>query len=217
MFILRRRFWICLLKLVPLLFIGGMIKLQIPELRYDLGRQAPIVLSAADDLVPERFPRATFVSIAGTPDFEKAFVYRRYGLSYTYFHVEPYGMRLVVRTWDAVTDEWKELDRFLGKLRPFSRQPFSYRIREIHRDKFGIDLPSDAFFLALDDVPRLSGWQLGAALLASVMWLVMFYSFFVHRWWRGKPVNGQGRGPEAGEQASLADDGTHPQPTGKSR
>jgi hypothetical protein len=140
-----------------------------------------VKISRPEDLSIGRIGHATFVSIRGRPTFERAFVYRRYGLSYTYFNVEPYGMHLVVRTYDRVTDEWKDLNRFLGRLRPFKRQAFSYRIRQIYREKFQVEVPEDALFLALDDVPRLNGWQLGTAAFAGILWLVMFYLFFLFR------------------------------------
>jgi hypothetical protein len=181
MFLLRRRFWLTVLKGFGLLFVGGMIWVQIPELRYDLGPKRPLAITGPEELSDGRFRRSTFVSIHGKPNFERAFVYRRYGLSYTYFNIEPYGTRLVVRTYDKVTDEWKELSRFLGKLCPFKDQPFSYRIREIYRERFQVDIPENAFFLALDDVPRPSGWQFGAVAFAGVLWLAMFYLFFLYR------------------------------------
>jgi len=95
--------------------------------------------------------------------------------------VAPYGARLVVRTYDKVTDQWEDLRRFLGRLQPFAQQPFSYRIREIYRERAGIEIPEDAFFLALDDVPQASGWQLGALALSGVLWVGMLYGFFLRR------------------------------------
>jgi hypothetical protein len=181
MFLLSKRFWLTVVKVFGLVFVGGMVWVQIPELRYDLGPKRPVEISGPEDLSIERFGHATFVSIAGKPNFKRAFVYRRYGLSYTYFTVDPYGMRLVVRTYEKVTDEWKDLNRFLGRLRPFKRQAFSYRIRHIYREKFSVEIPENAFFLALDDVPRSSGWQLGAMAFAGCLWAVMFYLFFLYR------------------------------------
>jgi hypothetical protein len=184
LFFLRGRFWLVVLKLLALAFVGAMILVQLPEIRYGLGSQAPVAVAGPHELSLARFPRATFVLIQGKPDFTKAFVYRRYGLSYTYFNLEAYGMRLVVRTHRTVDGEWRELDRFLGKLRPFRYQPFHYRIRDIYGEMFAAPVPPDAFFLALDDVPRLSGWQVGAVIFAALLWVAMFYMFFFFR--RGK-------------------------------
>jgi hypothetical protein len=180
-FFLKGKFWIFATKVMLLVFIGGMLIIQIPELRYDFGPREPVVVSGPEGLAPERFPRATFVSIKGRPDFERAFVYRRYGLSYTYFNIVPYGMRLVVRTYDPVTEKWRNLNRFLGKLRPFRRQPFHYRIRDIYLDKFDVEVPEGAFFLALGDAPRASGWQIAAVVFAAILWMVLFYVFFIFR------------------------------------
>ncbi len=181
MFLKNKNFWLLLLKLSALLFVGAMILVQIPELRYDLGPGEPVPVAGPDELSLGRFPRATFVSVAGKADFERAFVYRRYGLSYTFFNLHPYGLRLVVRTYDPVTEQWRDLERFLGKLRPFRRQPFHYHIRDIYRDRFKAEIPEDAFFLALYDVPGLNGWQVGAVAFASLLWLGMAYAFFGRR------------------------------------
>ncbi len=181
LFLLRARFWSGILKVLALLFVGSMILVQVPELLYDLGPKTPVSISGPDELSSSKFTRATFVSIKGTPDFEKAFVYKRYGLSYTYFNIKPYGMRIVVRTYLPVTDDWKKLNRFLGKLRPFKHQPFHYRIRDIYREKFDIPVEKNAFFLALDDVPHLSGWQAGAFIFATLLWIVIFYMFYFYK------------------------------------
>ena len=178
----RLQFWLHILRVLALLFVAGMVYVQIPEFFYDLKPRKPISITDPATLTIKNFPRSAFVSIDGKADFENAFVYKRYGLSYTYFNIKPYGMRLVVRTYQSVTEEWKSITRFLGKLRPFARQPFYYKIRDIYNEKFGTKVPDDAFFLALDDVPRLSGWQIGALVFACVLWLVMLYMFYFFRW-----------------------------------
>jgi hypothetical protein len=181
LFIFRLKFWLHLLRVIALLFVAGMVYVQIPEFFYDIKPRKPISIINPEDLTMENFPRSTFVSIDGEADFEHAFVYKRYGLTYTYFNVKPFGLRLVVRTYQPVTEEWNSLVRFLGKLRPFIRQPFHYRIRDIYQEKFSVKIPEDAFFLALDDVPRLSGWQMGALIFACVLWVVMFYMFYFYK------------------------------------
>ena len=170
------------LKVLALAFVTGMILIQIPNIRYGLSSKTPVQISTPEELSRERFPVATFVSVAGKPNFEHAFIYKRYGLSYTYFTIDPYGMKIVVRTHETITNEWKQINHFLGKLLPFQRQPFSYRIRQIYRDRFQIELPENGFFLALDAVPGLNGWQIGAVIFGCVLWLVLFYLFFFFRW-----------------------------------
>ena len=167
-------------KTVSLLFVGWMISLQIPEISYDLGAKIPIVISGPEELIPERFTHSTFAAIKGQGDFAKAFVYKTHGLSYSYFTIKAFGHeKVVVRTSEPITDQWNEFDRFVGRLRPFRQQPFSYRIKAILKDSFQIDLPDEAYFLALYDKPELNGWQVGAALFASLMWVLMFYLFFI--------------------------------------
>ena len=182
LFFLRLKFWTHILRVFMLLFVGGMVYVQIPELTYDFGSKVPQPITGADELTPQKFSKTTFVSIKGEPDFENAFVYKRYGLSYTYFNIKPYGINLVVRTYEPVTDEWNNLRMFLGKLRPFNHQPFHYKIRDIYKEKFDKDVPENSFFLGLDDVPKVSGWQVGSVIFAFVLWLVMFYMFYFYKW-----------------------------------
>jgi hypothetical protein len=179
--LLRKGFWLTILKLFALAFVASIILIPIPELVYDFGPKEPVEISGPEELEPGRFNRATFVSISGTPNFDRAFIYRRYGLSYTYFLIEPYGLGLVARTYEEVDDEWKKITQFVGKLRSFERQPFSYRIRDIYLERFQEDLPQNAYFLAIYDVPEPSEWQIGAVALATIIWMVMFYMFFFFR------------------------------------
>jgi len=187
LFFLRLKFWTHILRIAALLFVGGMVYIQIPELTYDFGPKIPKAIKGVDELTTQNFSGTTFISIKGDADFERAFVYKRYGLSYTYFNIKPYGMNLVVRTYEPVKPgDWKKIKMFLGKLRPFNRQPFHYRIRDIYENKFDTEVPDNAFFFALDDVPKTSGWQVGAVIFACVLWCVMFYMFYFYKW--PKPV-----------------------------
>ncbi|MEW6428491.1 MAG: hypothetical protein AB1568_10695 [Thermodesulfobacteriota bacterium] len=168
-------------KIAVLSLVAHMAALQIPELAYDLSDRTPTEIASPEDLAGIIPGRPVFVAVHGRADFGDAFSYQRYGLTFTYFTLKPYGRRIVVRTHDRVTDEWTMLDRFLGKLRPFAAQPFSYRIEEIFRDRHGVRIPADAYFLALDDVPELSGWQVGAILFSTLLWGVLCYLFFFYR------------------------------------
>ena len=176
------------LKILALVAVAYMALIQLPELRYDFGPNTPLVIESPEQLAAGKFGQSTFVSIAGEPDFENAFQYRRYGLAYTYFNVRPYGITLIVRTYDKVDDDWSQINRFIGKLRPFEDQPFSYRIRSIYKEKFDIDVPAGAYFLSLLAVPEPDGWQVGALIFAGVMWIVMFYLFFIRPRRRSKQV-----------------------------
>ncbi|MDW7710164.1 MAG: hypothetical protein SCH98_06785 [Deferrisomatales bacterium] len=181
MFLFRARFWLFLGKVFLLAFVAQLALLQVPEILYDLRPREPVAVSGPDDLDPERLRGTIFASVQGSPDFGQAFVYRRYGLSSTYFQLEGYGPRLVIRTHEPVTEEWEQVGRFLGKLQPFERQPFSSKIREIYRERMGVEIPPGAFWLALDDVPRPSGWQFGGVAFSAVLWVLLFYLFFLRR------------------------------------
>ncbi len=170
---------ITFLKVLLLAIVGLMAWIQVPELVYDLGASTPVEVKGPEDLDVRSLGNTAFAVIRGTPDFRNAFVYKRYGLDHHYFTVKPYGMRLVVRTYDEITDEWQQLNSFVGRLRPFNRQPFSRYIAAIYLERFGITVPDDAWFLALDDVPKPSGWQAGGLVLAVVIWIALFWLFFL--------------------------------------
>lgn len=181
LFLLRKGFWLSLLKIFLLVFVAIMIVVQIPELRYDLGTKQPVNIENLEQLDPQRLAHTVFASLAGSPNFERAFIYQRYGLPHTFFVVEPYNMRLVVRTYEKVEEEWKDMRRFVGRLRPFDSQPFSYAIRKIFEEQFQEQVPENAYFLSLYDVPSLNGWQIWAVSFASILWGVMFFFFFFFR------------------------------------
>jgi hypothetical protein len=181
---LPRRILIGGLKVLALAFFCMTALVQLPELTYDLGPGTPVEVSSPEELTAERFGsgrerRSTFVSVEGRADFDRAFVYTSHGIRYTYFPVEPYGTRLVCRTHEKVTDEWKAIGRFVGRLRPYRRMPFSRSVRRAFADEFGAEVRPDAFFLAMDDVPRPSGWQVGALVFSAAAFGVLLYLFFI--------------------------------------
>ncbi len=180
MLLLRRGFWLTILKLAALAFIGAMGLVLIPELRYDLGPKTPIVIPSLEQLEKLGQAGPTFVAVEGRGDFEKAIIHKTYGVAFAYFLVKPYGRRLVVRTHERIEEEdWKRLDRFVGKLKTFRQMPFRRTIRAGFRDEFDVEIPSGAFFLARDDAPHVSGWQIFALIFVAVLWSVLFYIFLV--------------------------------------
>ncbi|MBI4772712.1 MAG: hypothetical protein HY788_00790 [Deltaproteobacteria bacterium] len=182
-----KKLLLLLAKIAFLIFVASMIVVQIPELEYDLGDRTPVSIGGPEELSSNRFPRAVFAAVKGTADFRHRFTYSRYGLTFTYFNLDNYGARLVVRTYEPVNEQWEKIELFLGKLRPFKSQAFHYKIRDIYKESFGVDIPEDAFFLGLDDVPKLSGWQVGAVVFAGILWVVLFYMFFLFRRKKTKP------------------------------
>jgi len=184
--LLRKALWINLAKVALLAFIATMILVQIPELRYDFGPKEPLRIDSPDALAALAPQQAVFAAVSGRPSFDKAFKYRRYGITYTYFNLEPYGLKIVVRTHQQVTDDWRSLSTFLGKLKPFDRQPFSYKLRAIYAERLGVTIPEPAYFLALDDVPKANAWQLGAVAFAGVLWVGCGYAFYLHGWLRAR-------------------------------
>jgi hypothetical protein len=174
------RVFLTILKLFLLLVVTAMIKFQIPELRYDFGPKEPAKVESVQELSVERFPQSTFASIRGRADFTKAATFAKYGVRYTYFMLEGYGNKLVVRTSEPVNEQWAGIDFHVGRLRPYRRMPFSRSVRAGFRKHFDLGIPEDALFLARDDAPRPNGWSIGAVSFASVLWLVLAYFFFIH-------------------------------------
>jgi hypothetical protein len=176
-----KRVVVTLGKLFLLLLVTMMVRFQLPELRYDFGPHRPVEVKGVDDLSLERFRQPTFAAISGKPDLTKAAVYASHGVPFTYFLLEGYGSKIVVRTPELVQKKWADVDSHLGRLRPYRRMPFSRSVRSGFHQLFGMSIPEDAFFLARDDVPRPSGWNIGAIVYAGVLWCVLAYFFFLRR------------------------------------
>jgi hypothetical protein len=174
------RIFLTLLKVFLLLVVTMMIRFQIPELRYDFGTKEPIHIQSADELSMERFPRSTFAKIQGKANFTKAASFAKHGVRYTYFLLDEYGAKLVVRTPEAVSEEWGGIDFHIGRLRPYHRMPFSRSVRAGFRKLFDVGIPEDAFFLARDDAPRPNGWSIFGMSFAGILFCVLTYFFFIH-------------------------------------
>ena len=181
-----KRASLLVLKVFLLLVVTMMVRVQIPELRYDFGRREPVVIESAEQLSVERFSQATFASVQGEPNLARAARYATHAVPFTYFLLDGYGANLVVRSAEPVDETWSDVRRHLGRLRPYHRMPFSRSVRAGFRSLFGVDIPDDALFLARDDVPRANGWSIGAVIFASVLWCVLAYVFFIHPWVRSK-------------------------------
>jgi hypothetical protein len=175
------RILLTIVKVFLIVVVTAMIRFQIPELRYDLGPREPVSIVSPNDLSPERFAQSTFASVRGRPDLTKAAKFAMHGVPFTYFLLEEYGTKLVVRAPEEIDEQWVQIDRHLGRLRPYRRMPFSRSVRAGFRKHFDIGIPANAMFLARDDVPRPSGWSIGAVIFASVLWCVLVYFFFIHR------------------------------------
>ena len=168
------------LKVFVLLVVTAMIKSQIPELKYDLGTKEPVSIESLADLSTLDFDRSLFVSVRGKPDLSKAATFAKHGVRYTYFLLNGYNDKLVVRSPETPNEEWNNIDLHLGRLRPYHRMPFSQSVRAGFAQLFDVTIPDDAYSLSRDDVPRLSGWSVGAVIFAVILWCVLAYFFFVH-------------------------------------
>ncbi len=204
------RIFITTAKVLLLAFVLVMVYIQLPELAYDIFSGDPIEIRSPDQLNEDRIGGAAFATVHGTPSVENAFVFERYGISFTYFTLEPYGVRMIVRTYDEFTQEMRNRTEFTGKLRPFDQQPFSYSIEDILMDNFGVEVPEHSFFLGLGDVPAIGGWQIGSFIFACLLFGVLFYFFFFFR--RGRPKHfgplGYMEGKDAGNPPQPRPDST---------
>lgn len=177
-----KKIFFLILKLFLIVIVTSMVLFQIPELRYDFGSKEPVQITSPEQLQPGRFERSTFASVEGTIDFDRTAVFAMHGVRYTYFLLNEYDARLVVRSYEPVDEDWADITTHVGRLRPYHRMPFSRSVRAGFREHFGVTIPDDAYFLARDDVPAASGWTIGATVFAIVLWCVLFYFFFVHKW-----------------------------------
>ena len=178
-FLASGKFWLTSIKVFLIAFVLFMVAIQIPELRYDALGKRPVIINSAADLVPELLGGSSYAKIAGTANFDSAFVYERYGLSYIYFTLDPYGIQIVARAYGTDSGEWDKVTLFEGKLRPFDSQPFSYVIRDIFADQNDGQPPApDAFYLGVGDVPAANAWQIGSMIFALLMLAAMVYFFF---------------------------------------
>ncbi len=180
-FLRKRYLWIPA-KLLAMAFPTLLLVVQIPEMQYDLsGGGRPVEIATPEQLAGGRSSRATFAAVSGKIDFDKKLSHTTYGLAFTYFTLEGYGESIIVRTYNKVDDNWSGRDRFEGKLRPYNDMPFSRTVRAMFRERCGLAIPPGAFFLAHEDVPDLSGWNVGAVIFSTVLWATMFYFFFLRR------------------------------------
>ena len=175
------RFFITIIKLFLLLVVAMMVKFQMPELRYDFGTKEPVVIVSPNELTEKYLDKTTFVSIQGKPDFSKAATFSMHGVTFTYFLLENYNTKLVVRTSEPVNEDWDQIKSHLGRLRVYHRMPFSRSVRTGFSQKFDVNIPDNAFFLARDDAPKPNGWNIGAMIFAGILWFILFYFFFLHK------------------------------------
>ena len=166
-------------KLLAMGFPMVLALVQIPELKYDMNGNAPITITSLAELNDESIGLSAFAAVEGKGNFDHAFTYASYGIPYSYFMVEPYGLRLVIRTHLKVTDDWRNLSKFVGRMKPYRRLPFSRTVRKIFKQQYDIDIPADAFFLLHEDVPAISGWSVAALAFCVILWLTMGYFFFL--------------------------------------
>ena len=182
-FFVSARFWLGIIKVGLILFMLVLIVMQIPELLYDTLGNRPVIIESPEDLDPQLLTGTSYARIQGSPNFEEAFVYERYGLRFVYFTIEPYGRRIIARAYgaDVNVEEWKQRTEVAGKLRPFESQPFSYNIRDIYLEENGVPVPQDSYYLGVGDVPSINGWQVGSIIFALILLAAMVYFFFFFR------------------------------------
>ena len=173
--------FITFLGLFLVLVTTSMVYFQLPELRYDFGPKEPVMIDSPEQLADALTGRQIFASVKGTINFDRAATFSKHGVRYTYFMLNEYDTALVVRTYETINEDWAGLDRHLGRFRKYRRMPFSRSVRAGFHKNFDITIPDSAFFLGRDDVPKPSGWSVGAAIFAVTLWCILVYFFFVRR------------------------------------
>lgn len=169
------------LKLFLMVVVTAMVLFQIPELRYDFGSKTPVQIASQEQLALLNINRSTFASIEGTVNFDRAATFAMHGVRYTYFQLNEYGSKLVVRTYEPIDENWAHIDTHVGRLKPYHQMPFSRSVRAGFRQHFDVTIPDDAYFLGRDDIPKFNGWSIGATIFAVVLWCVLVYFFFIRK------------------------------------
>lgn len=103
--------------------------------------------------------------------------------------------------YGPVNDDWKKLNRFIGKLKPYGKMPFSDSVARAFKEQYDIDIKTNAFILLYDDVPEPDGWQIGALVFSSVMFAVLVFVFFFFPKIRRRLKNG--KPPDAALTAQM--------------
>lgn len=203
-----RRIVIKVLKLVALAFPVLLFYTQIPELRYDHGPKTPVEIRGVDDLKPLAGKHSTFVAVHGKGDFDKAIIYKTHGQAYLYFLVKSYGETLVIRSYEKPTeeneDQWKRIDRWVGRLQPMRKMAFKGTVLGHFQREHGADVTLDGFFLARDDVPKVSGWQIGAISYSILLFLALLFFLFIRPRWKARKASMAQEDNTDGEQDASA-------------
>lgn len=179
-FLVSAKLWLNAIKAFLIAFVLVLIAMQIPELMYDALWNEPVVIDSPEDLDPQLLEGSSYARIEGSPTFEYAFIYERYGLRYIYFTLEGYDRQVLARAYgqDVNLEEWRQKTSVSGKLRPFEGQPFSYNIEEIFEDENGVAVPEEAYYLGVGDIPAINAWQVGSITFALILLGAMVYFFY---------------------------------------
>ena len=181
------KIFLTIIKVFLMIVVTAMVLFQIPEFRYDFGPQTPVQIESPEQLESLDVQESTFASIKGTINLDRAATFSTHGLTYTYFMLTEYGNSLIVRTYERVDEGWTDIDRHVGRLKPYEQMPFSRSVRAGFKTNFDVMLADKAYFLGRDDVPHVGGWSVGGMIFAVVLWCVLVYLFFIRR--RGfKPI-----------------------------
>lgn len=163
-----------MLKFVALLAVVAAILYQLPELRYDLASRQPVRVSTPADLKSQRFGNSTYVTIHGRADLGKL-VTLPSARATVFFPLQEYGGAVLVRTDEKADEDWKQYDRWPGRLQPLLEAGEHERVRELLRQQHGLAVPDDAYVLVWGDHPATQGGQLASMALSVVALALVLY------------------------------------------
>jgi hypothetical protein len=142
-----------------------------------------MTIDGPDALTPRRHREITYAVVPGP--FDEAWTVRHNAMGLTYRYVMPrrFDGKLVIVIPPQVEIETdpNALGRAEGKLWALDRTGFERTIRERFSEEHGIELAEPAFALMQGGIPRVSGWNVASVALATMLWLVLFYLFFIRR------------------------------------
>lgn len=134
---------------------------------YALSGDAPLIPGEGQPLASYT---DRFVQVTGTPEYDLAVGYRRYGVPSYWYPLAEYGHRVIVKA-DQPLPRRAGPQPFQGRLRPVEGTAFSGRVLDRFRLEKGLRIPAGGYVIAADEPPQLFQPMLFLAAPATLVWL----------------------------------------------
>ncbi|MHB0870074.1 MAG: hypothetical protein ACYC66_12610 [Chloroflexota bacterium] len=158
-----------------LLFLAGLFLVSWAGTLLLVGGSIAYALSGDAPLTPgEGQPLASytdrFVQLTGTPEYDLAVGYRRYGVPSYWYPLAEYGHRVIVKT-DQPLPRRAGPQPFQGRLRSVEGTAFSGHVLDRFLQEKGLRVPAGGHVIAADEPPQLFLPMLFLAAPVTLVWL----------------------------------------------